>query len=236
MFVVLSAPRVACIHTYNHPAPIYTQTQSIQTILQPTHYTAGDAEENAALLREVLAPGEHKNAKRDSVVLNAGMCVCMCACFYLCASFLPHGPILNFWAWLYIRTHIIPINHSHHHNTAAGLYAYGDVSSIEEGVKKAYSVLASGAAIKKVRAGFMVDGWAMQYCLVGWLFFGRKLTRRHILSHTHTSIHDSSTSGLPAPRNSRSGDNHYLITRFVGGCCVLWCVCSWVGGTRGTGG
>lgn len=51
--------------------------QSIQTMLQPHTYTAGDAEENAALLREVLAPGEHKDAKRDSVVLNAGMCVCV---------------------------------------------------------------------------------------------------------------------------------------------------------------
>lgn len=33
---------------------------------------AGDASENAAMLREVLSGGDHRNAKRDAVVLNAG--------------------------------------------------------------------------------------------------------------------------------------------------------------------
>jgi len=64
----------------------------------------GDAEENAALLREVLAEGPQKGAKRDAVVLNA----------------------------------------------AAGLYVYGMVESMEEGVKKAYEVLAEGRALVKL--------------------------------------------------------------------------------------
>ena len=33
----------------------------------------GDANENAALLREVLTGGAHTDAKRDAVVLNAGV-------------------------------------------------------------------------------------------------------------------------------------------------------------------
>mmetsp|Transcript_83856 Transcript_83856/g.237111 ORF Transcript_83856/g.237111 Transcript_83856/m.237111 type:complete len:310 (-) Transcript_83856:89-1018(-) len=33
----------------------------------------GDAKENAALLREALEKGEHTNAKRDAIVLNAGV-------------------------------------------------------------------------------------------------------------------------------------------------------------------
>ena len=33
---------------------------------------SGDAQENADLLREVLSAGDHRNAMRDAVVLNAG--------------------------------------------------------------------------------------------------------------------------------------------------------------------
>lgn len=33
----------------------------------------GDADENAQALKDVLAGGEHTNAKRDSVLLNAGV-------------------------------------------------------------------------------------------------------------------------------------------------------------------
>ena len=33
----------------------------------------GDAKENAALLREALEAGDHTNAKRDAIVLNAGV-------------------------------------------------------------------------------------------------------------------------------------------------------------------
>ena len=66
----------------------------------------GDAQENAALLREVLAPGGHHDAKRDAVVLNA----------------------------------------------AAGLYVYGSVGSIGEGVERAYEVLGSGKALEKLEA------------------------------------------------------------------------------------
>ena len=41
-------------------------------MLLPHGCSTGDAAENAALLREVLAGGDHRDAKRDAVVLNAG--------------------------------------------------------------------------------------------------------------------------------------------------------------------
>jgi anthranilate phosphoribosyltransferase len=62
----------------------------------------GDAAQNAAELRAVLEGGTHSNAKRDAVVLNAGV----------------------------------------------GVYVYGLVASIGEGVALARRVLESGKAIE----------------------------------------------------------------------------------------
>jgi anthranilate phosphoribosyltransferase len=41
-------------------------------LLNPCFYEGGDADENAQALRDVLAGGEYTNAKRDSILLNAG--------------------------------------------------------------------------------------------------------------------------------------------------------------------
>lgn len=38
-----------------------------------TDLKGGDADENAQALRDVLLGGEYTNAKRDSIILNAGM-------------------------------------------------------------------------------------------------------------------------------------------------------------------
>lgn len=38
-----------------------------------TDLKGGDADENAQALRDVLLGGEYNNAKRDSIILNAGM-------------------------------------------------------------------------------------------------------------------------------------------------------------------
>ena len=47
-------------------------------ILTPYFYEGGDADENAQALRDVLAGGEYTNAKRDSILLNAGkFCTCL---------------------------------------------------------------------------------------------------------------------------------------------------------------
>jgi anthranilate phosphoribosyltransferase len=55
-------------HSFSH---ILTSSHT-SYILNPCFYEGGDADENAQALRDVLAGGEYTNAKRDSILLNAG--------------------------------------------------------------------------------------------------------------------------------------------------------------------
>ena len=148
------------------------------------------------------------------------------------------------------HTHKHKHEHKHKHtrakiHAAAGLYAYGDVPSIEEGVKKAYSVLASGAAIKKVgggpeprfscaRARVRVGVLCCAVCLVvGWvgLLEGVGGADSNIYVNL-THIRNTKTARRVDrlfPGAQEAGITAQL--RYVGSGCVVfvWCVCALVG-------